>query len=159
MKSTNEIRPPYGQEGYTGPLRPVDPLMVENGDVTSLCNESYGFKKFSIRTNCKTCNRRVTTNVDKKLRTQGWAWVICSCLAFVGGVSFLGLLVLCVDTFWKFNHYCPRCSNKLATYSPKPSCRITTLIIVTGFAVIAFDVFIGLYLFHTISSDLDKIKI
>ena len=156
MRSTNEVRPPYGQEGHTEPLRPFDQLMVENGDVTSTYYESNGFKKFSVRTTCKTCNRRVTTNVDKKLRTQGWAWVICSCLAFVGGISFLGLLVLCVDTFWKFNHYCPRCSNKLATYSPKPSCRISTLIIVAGFAVIAFDVFIVLYSYHAISSRLDK---
>ena len=139
MKSTNEIRPPYGQEGYTGPLRPVDPLMVENGDVTSLCNESYGFKKFSIRTNCKTCNRRVTTNVDKKLRTQGWAWVICSCLAFVGGVSFLGLLVLCVDTFWKFNHYCPRCSKKLAEYRPKCRCRTKFLLIMWSIIIVGLQ--------------------
>ena len=159
MKSTNEIRPPNGQEGYTEPLRPFDHLMVENGDVISPYCESNCFKKFSIRTTCKTCNRRVTTNVDKKLCTQGWAWVICSCLAFVGGVSFLGLLVLCVDTFWKFNHYCPRCSNKLATYSPKPSCRITILIIVALFAVIVFDVVIGMFLFNDISSRLDKSKI
>ena len=159
MKSTNEIRPPYGQEGHTEPLCSFDQLMVENGDVTSLYYESNSFKKFSTRTTCKTCNLRVTTNVDKKLRTLGWAWVICSCLAFVGGVSFLGLLVFCVDTFWKFNHYCPSCSKKLATYSPKSSCRITTLIIVTVFAAIALNAFIGMYIFYDISSKWNKMKI
>ena len=144
-RNQNEILPPYGQEGYTESSRPFDQLMAENGDVSAPYYESNSFKKFSVRTTCNRCNLRVTTNVDKKLCTQGWGWVICCCLACFGGGWFLGLLVLCVDTFWKFNHYCPRCSNKLATYSPEASCRIRTLLILIELAVIALNVFIGWY--------------
>ena len=97
---------------------------------------------------CSPKHRRifmVTTNVDKQLCTQGWSWVICCCLACFGGGWFLGLLVLCVDTFWKFDHYCPTCTNKIGTYSPKASCRITTLLILIVFAVIALNVSLAWY--------------
>ena len=139
------ILPPDVQGGYTNPLRPFDQLMVENGDIPTQNEEYNSFEKFPVRTTCKTCNLRVTTNVDKKLGTDGWWWVICCCLACFGGGWFLGLLVLCVDTFWKFNHYCPRCSSKLATYSPEASCRICTIKTIIVISVIALNVLIGWY--------------
>ena len=141
MGNLNEI-----QEGYTEPSRHLDQLMVENGNATTPYHKFSSFQsKFSVPTTCEICNLRVTTNVDKQLCTQGWSWVICCCLACFGGGWFLGLLVLCVDTFWKFDHYCPRCSNKIGTYSPKASCRITTLLILIVFAVIALNVFLAWY--------------
>ena len=146
MADQRVILPPYGQKGYTEPPRPFDQLMVENGDATSPHYESSSFKKFPVRTTCKTCNLRVTTNVDKKLGTDGWWWVICCCLACFGGGWFLGLLVLCVDTFWKFNHYCPRCSSKLATYSPEASCIICTINTIIVIPVIALNGFIAWYI-------------
>ena len=144
-RNQHEIPPPYGQEGCIESSRPFDQLMVENGDVITPYYETNSFKKFSVRTTCNRCNLRVTTNVDKKLDGEGWCWVICCCLACFGGGWFLGLLVLCADTFWKFNHYCPRCSNKLATYSPEASCRIHTLLILIVLAVVALNGFIGWY--------------
>ena len=59
--------PPYGQGGYTEPTRRFDPLMVENGDATSPYYESNSFKKFPVRTTCKTCNLRVTIMWTKNL--------------------------------------------------------------------------------------------
>ena len=128
------IRPPHVQGGYTNSPRPFDRLMVENGDITTQHEEFNSFEKFPVRTTCKRCNLRVTTNVDKKLCTQGWTWAICCCLACCGGRWFLGLLVLCTDTFWKFNHYCSNCSDKIATYSPKTSPRIFTLLFLIALA-------------------------
>ena len=111
--------PPNDSEVSKPPFRPIDTAAVlENG-----CPVIRRLEQFPALTTCPKCNLQVTTNVEKKLDTNGWFWVICCCCS--GMFSFL---VLCVNCFWKYNHFCPRCSTKIATYSPKASGRVNCIL-------------------------------
>ena len=86
------ILPSVVQECYTNPPLPFDQLMVENGDVTTKHEESNSYEKFPVRTTGKRCNLRVTTDVDKKLCTQGWTWIIFLVYFLLFGIFRLWLV-------------------------------------------------------------------
>ena len=126
--------PPYTEEGYAAVPQVLEPPDLEKGGFMNT-----KFEKFPAVTNCPNCNLQVTTNVDKKLSGGGWTWAILCCCC---GSWLLSLLVLCMDVFWKFIHYCPRCSNKLAEYNPKSSCGMKLLLVLISIGIVALQFFI-----------------
>ena len=126
--------PPYTDTGYT----PV-PKVLGAPDMELGTYEKSQLGKFSAQTNCTSCNLHVTTNVDKKLSSGGWTWAILCCCC---GSWLLSLLVLCMDNFWDYIHYCPRCTKKIATYSPEMSCGIKCLLVFASIGIIALQIFI-----------------
>ena len=118
----SEVPPNYSEVSQP-PSRPIDTAAVlENG-----CRSIRGLEQFPALTTCPKCNLQVTTNVEKKLNDNGWFWVICCCCCFL-----FSFVVLCVNCFWKYNHFCPRCSTKIATYSPRASCRVKCILSLVG---------------------------
>ena len=126
--------PPYTENNYVVVHENVERPDLEKGTFTYAKLE-----KFPGVTNCSNCNLQVTTNVDKKLSGGGWTWaILCCCF----GSWMLSLLVMCMDIFWKFIHYCPRCSNKLAEYRPTSSIGMKFLLILLSIAVVALQCYI-----------------
>ena len=136
-----EVPPNYSQANQQ-PFRPIDTAAVlENGSPVI-----RRLEQFPALTTCPKCNLQVTTNVEKKLDTNGWFWVIICCCCYL-----FSFLVLCVNCFWKYNHFCPRCSTKIATSSPRASCRvkcILSLIGLLGFIICLMVLFVYAYLFY-----------
>ena len=129
--------PPYTDTGYT----PV-PKVVSAPDMELGACENGQLGKFPALTNCNNCNLHVTTNVDKKLSSGGWTWaILCCCF----GSWLLSLLILCMDNFWDYIHYCPRCTKKLATYSPAMSVWVKCLLVFASLGLIALQIFIVLF--------------
>ena len=127
--SNNKQRevPPNYSRANQHPSHPIDTAaLLENG-----CPVIRRLEQFPALTMCAKCNLQVTTNVEKKLNTNGWIWVICYCCCFL-----FSFLVLCVNCFWKYNHFCPRCSTKIATYSPKASGRVNCILALTSLIVL-----------------------
>ena len=123
--------PPYTENNNIAIHENVERPNLENG----VCTYAK-LEKFSAVTNCTNCNLEVTTNVDKKLSGGGWTWaILCCCF----GSWILSLLVMCMDIFWKFIHYCPRCSNKLAEYRPTSSIGMKILLILLSIGVVALQ--------------------
>ena len=126
--------PPYTENKNIAFHENVERPNLENGVYTYAKLE-----KFPAVTNCTNCNQEVTTNVDKKLSGGGWTWaILCCCF----GSWILSILVMCMDVFWKFIHYCPRCSKKLAEYRPKCSCKTKYLLIMWSIVIVGLQCFI-----------------
>ena len=74
-KNMQRYVPSSYSEANQQPFRPIDTAAV-------LENESpvvRGLEQFPALTTCPKCNLQVTTNVEKKLDTNGWFWVIYCC--------------------------------------------------------------------------------
>ena len=101
--------------------------------------EPSNLQKLSAVTICTRCKSQVHTNVEKKLTSNGLAWVCFFCLC---GNFFVALLVLCFDFFSEWTHYCPKCNKKLSTYSPYATSRtrvvLTCLVLICVFAYFVF---------------------
>jgi len=126
--------PPYPDTGYTLVPNVMTRPTVELGS----CENSQ-LNKFPGLTNCHNCKLQVSSNVEKKLSSGGWAWAILCCCC---GSWLLSLLVLCMDCFSDYIHYCPRCMNKLAIYSTEASLGTKCLLTLASIGVIALQVVI-----------------
>ena len=73
-------------------------------------------KTESVMVNCKQCKRENFTKVENKVHSNGIAWAIICCCC---GSWLLSLLVLCMDGFKEFTHYCPSCNAVIGIYKPK----------------------------------------
>ena len=126
--------PPYSENSYAAVPQALELPDLEKGSYTNIKLE-----KFPAIVNCTNCNLQVTTNVDKKVTGNGWIWaILCCCF----GSWVLSLLVMCMDIFWKFIHYCPRCSNKLAEYSPPASLGLKFLLVILSFGVVVLQFYV-----------------
>ena len=89
-------------------------------------------EKVTVHTRCKACRNEIDTRVEGKVSKKGIAWAILTC-CFVN--CFLSLLVLYLDGFKVYRHFCPSCNAFIGEYSPQMS---------TGMKV--FLVFLSLFL-------------
>ena len=129
---------PYGNVGNT--LAAPNFVSIDASNVPQ-------FGKFSVQTQCPHCFQIVLTNVTENISTGGKAWaVVCCC--FVSWI--MSLLVLCLDCFKKWKHYCPNmaCRKHIATYSPSPSTRTIIGLTVATLALIGLQVFVLFFLLH-----------
>ena len=70
----------------------------------------------SVLVRCNNCHRDNFSRVESKVSSNGVAWaIICCCF----GSWLLSLLVLCMEGFREFDHFCPSCNSIIATYKPK----------------------------------------
>merc|ERR1712198_658687 len=123
-------------------IQKITTIVHENVERPDLEKGTFTYaklEKFPGVTNCTNCNLEVTTNVDKKLSGGGWTWaILCCCF----GSWILSILVMCMDVFWKFIHYCPRCSKKLAEYRPKWRCKTKFNLIMWSIIIVGLQCFI-----------------
>ena len=139
-KNHNQRNPPrYTDQGYISVpnirvFRDIEPDGFPNTPL----------QKFPAVTNCFNCNLLVTTYVDKSLSGEGWTWVILCCCC---GSWIISLLVLCMDVFSEYIHYCPRCSKILAIYKPGKNLRIITIFSLLSIGIIGLQLFLIFYYF------------
>ena len=108
-------------------------------------------EKHSVIMICRNCHREIFTSVEKKISRRGVLWaVLCCCfLSF-----YLSLLVLFMDVFKEFIHYCPSCSSIIGRYIPPLSGGVICLFICLIVGAIAIDtLLICLYVFFYVLSD------
>ena len=87
--------------------------------------EVHKFGNDPIKRRCTKCSIEQFTRVDSKVSDNGWGWAILSCCF---GCQLLSLLVLFVDGFRVYTHYCPSCNNVLGTYKSTFSARYKVLL-------------------------------
>ena len=108
-------------------------------------------EKHSVRMVCSNCHKEVFTDVKKKISKRGILWAI---LCFCFGGFYLSLLVLLMDVFKEFIHYCPSCRSIIGRYIPPLSGGVICLFICLIVGAIAIDtLFICLYVFFYVLSD------
>ena len=101
---------------------------VEFNGVTNSSNNSE-LKTDSVMVKCKQCRRENFTKVESKVHSDGIAWAILCCCC---GSWLLSLLVICMNGFREFSHYCPSCNAVIGTYKPKFSGgQIVMLVLLT----------------------------
>ena len=76
---------------------------------------NYTFEKDSLSVPCNNCSLELFTRVERKVSSNGMAWALLCCFC---GSWLLSLLVLCVDGFREFHHYCSACNSLLGMYRP-----------------------------------------
>ena len=134
----NTNPPPYTGTGYTQVPKDLNAANLESNVVTK-----SRLEKFPAITNCFNCNLQVNTNVEKKVSSGGWTWaILCCCF----GSWLLSLLVLCLDCFHEWVHYCPRCSQLLATYTPSASGKVKALLGLATVGIIALQIALVIFL-------------
>ena len=84
-------------------------------------------EKHSVRMVCTNCQKEVFTDVRNKISRRGVLWAIL-CFCFLGNF-ILSLLVLCMDVFKEFTHYCPSCNSIAGRYMPPLSGGVICLFI------------------------------
>ena len=127
----------------------IEGVKAENGRIARL-------EKHSVKMFCSNCQREIFTGVEKKISRRGLLWaVLCFCfLSF-----YLSLLVLFMDVFKEFTHYCPSCSTIIGRYIPPLSGRVIALFICLIVGSIAIEIlFICLYVFFVLSDDIDTFE-
>ena len=114
-------------------------------------------EKHSVRMVCSNCHKEVFTDVKNKISKRGVLWAILCCCFL--GCFYLSLLVLCMDVFKEFTHYCPSCSSIIGRYIPPLSGRVNSLFICLIVGSIAIEIlFICLYVFFVLSDDIVSIE-
>ena len=103
-------------------------------------------EKESARILCKKCRRRTFTRVESRVSNNGRVWAVC-CGCF--GIWPLSFLVLCMDVFREFIHYCPSCNSIAGKYRPPFSGGMICLFILITVGVIAFDILVVLHLIQS----------
>ena len=127
----------------------IGEVEAENGRIARL-------EKHSVKRICSNCQEEIFTGVEKKISRRGLLWaVLCFCfLSF-----YLSILVLFMDVFKEFTHYCPSCSSIIGRYIPPLSGRVISLFICLIVGSIAIEIlFICLYVFFVLSDDIVSIK-
>ena len=94
-------------------------------------------EKHSVRIACSNCQMENFTRVKGKISGNGMMWAICCCCF---GSWLLSLLVLCMDVFREFTHYCPSCNSIAGKYRPPLSGGLICLFILIAVGVIASEI-------------------
>jgi uncharacterized membrane protein YdcZ (DUF606 family) len=95
--------------------------------------------KVSVMARCTNCQRDNFTRVESKVSSNGMVWaIICFCF----GSWLLSFLVLCMEGFREFLHYCPSCNSIIATYKPKFSSGLICLLVLLTVGIIALQIFL-----------------
>jgi hypothetical protein len=83
----------------------------------------------SVLARCTNCQKENFSRVESKVASNGMVWaILCCCF----GSPLLSLLVLCMEGFREFSHYCPSCNSIIAIYKPKfSSVKICLLVLGT----------------------------
>ena len=97
-------------------------------------------EKQSTRISCSKCRREIYTLVEDKVSGNGTAWAICCCCF---GSLLLSFLVLCMDGFREFTHYCPSCKEIVGKYRPSFSGEMICLLVLITLGVIAVEILVA----------------
>ena len=138
---------PFYRHGENAAM--IGEVEAENGRIARL-------EKHSVKMICSNCQEEIFTGVEKKISRRGLLWaVLCFCfLSF-----YLSILVLFMDVFKEFTHYCPSCSSIIGRYIPPLSGRVISLFICLIVGSIAIEIlFICLYVFFILSDDIVSIE-
>ena len=93
------------------------------------------------------CQKEVSTRVEQKVAGEGKAW---ACVCFCIGGCLLSLLVLCMDGFKEFCHFCPSCNLFVLSYRPefsggkRQNIELCLLILLT-IGIIAIQIFVLIF--------------
>jgi len=111
-------------------------------------NGLEGVSKLSVMVRCTICQKENFSRVESKVSSNGKVWaILCCCL----GSWLLSLLVLWMEGFKEFHHYCPACNSMIATYKPKFSPALIGLLVLLTVGVIALQItLIILYVVPTV---------
>ena len=96
-------------------------------------------EKVSVHTRCKTCRNEIYTRVEGKVSKNGIAWAILTC-CFVS--CFLSLLVLYLDGFKVYCHFCPSCNAFIGEYSPQMSTGMKVFLVFLSFLCVGLSIFV-----------------
>ena len=107
-------------------------VQVYSGTVANL-------EKTSIQTHCNSCNNEIYTRVNDKISQNGICWAVTCCFC---GSWLLSLLVLCMDAFKVYRHFCPACNAFIGEYSPKMSGGMICLLIFLSLLAIGLQIFV-----------------
>ena len=106
-------------------------------------NNNYAFEKFSVKVRCNNCSNEQFTRVERKVSSNGMAWAILCCFC---GSWILSLLVLCVDGFREFLHYCSSCNSLLGIHKPTFSRGLICLLVLLTVFIIGLQVAIFIFI-------------
>jgi len=98
--------------------------------------------KDSVMVRCSNCQRDNFTRVESKVSSNGMLWaILCCCF----GSWLLSLLVLCMEGFREFFHYCPSCNSVIAIYKPKFSSGLICLLVLMSVGIIALQILVVIF--------------
>lgn len=121
----------YVQQGGSVYVLQAQPVTQHAG-----INQPISFGKEPVRAKCQHCTAEIFTRVDNRISSGGKCWaILCCCL----GSWLLSFLVLCMDGFKEFTHFCPSCNRYLATYNPTFSGGAILGLILLTILVIGFQ--------------------
>ena len=95
--------------------------------------------KDPVRRRCNNCRMTQFTRVDSGVSANGKVWATLCCI-FLSWI--LSLLVLCMDGFREYRHYCPSCNVLLGTYAPKFSAGQIILLVLLTCVFITLAIFV-----------------
>ena len=99
-------------------------------------------QKDSVRARCPCCFTDQFTRVDSKVSSGGVAWAIgCCCF----GSPLLSLLVLFMDGFKEFTHYCPACNSLMGICRPTFSGGMIALLVLVSLGIICLQILALIY--------------
>ena len=126
----------YPNGGYVAAKQPP---VVQQTIITS-----YELGKESVKVRCNYCSNEMFTRVDSKISSNGMAWAL---LCLFCGSWLLSLLVLCMDGFREFLHYCPSCNALIGVYKPTFSGGLVCLLVMLSFLVIGLQILLIIFVF------------
>ena len=95
--------------------------------------------KDSVMVRCTNCQKENFSRVESKVSSNGMVWaILCCCF----GSWLLSLLVLYMEGFREFSHYCPSCNKIIAIYKPKFSSGKICLLVLGTVMIIALQIFL-----------------
>ena len=103
---------------------------------------NYKLEKDSVKVRCMNCSAEQFTRVDSKISSNGIAWAVLCCFC---GSWLLSLLVLCMEGFREFIHYCPSCNAIVGTYTPTFSGGLMCLLVFLSILVVGMQIAILMF--------------
>jgi len=124
--------PPSYDQATQPHYQPSKTVQVYSGTVANL-------EKTSVQTHCNSCNNDIYTRVNDKISQNGICWAVTCCFC---GSWLLSLLVLCMDAFKVYRHFCPACNAFIGEYSPKMSGGMICLLVFLSLLAIGLQIFV-----------------
>merc|ERR1712226_224098 len=121
---------------YTAGIQPTSKTVVPFGATQA------NLEKVSVQTRCNSCCNEIYTRVNDKVSQNGICWAVFCCFC---GSWLLSLLVLCMDGFKVYRHFCPACNAFIGEYSPKMSGGSIALLIFLSLLCVALQIFAVMY--------------
>ena len=123
---------------YTTGMQPTNKTVVPFGATQA------NLEKVSVQTRCNSCCNEIYTRVNDKVSQNGICWAVLCCFC---GSWLLSLLVLCMDGFKVYRHFCPVCNAFVGEYSPKMSGGTIALLVFLSLICVALQIFVVMYYF------------